>query len=138
MSNLAKNLVENMSDEEKIQVRNWAKSAYVIRNDESISSIQKIKQLMQLTSREKLLGSFFKKLGKIIKKHSWDERALAGKLALSGLVIGATISGTKMAGIATAGLGVGIPVYILTSAGGAFLGTIIQETSNTIKKNKKK
>ena len=48
-------------------------------------------------------------------------------MALAGLTIGAAVGGSKMAGIATAGMGIGVPIYVLSSAGGALLGTIIQE-----------
>ena len=40
------------------------------------------------------------------------------------------ISGSSWAGIATAGRGIGVPVFLLTSAEGALLGKIIEEIKN--------
>ena len=35
-----------------------------------------------------------------------------------------------MAGVASSSIGVGIPIFLLTSAGGPLLGTIIEELKN--------
>lgn len=48
-------------------------------------------------------------------------------------MLGLGVFGTEMAGIASAGIGVGVPVYLLTSAGGAFLGTLLEELKKSNK-----
>jgi len=57
-----------------------------------------------------------------------------GRLALSGLAIGVSAAGSKGAGIVALGTAIGVKLYLLTSAGGALLGTIIQEIERARKK----
>ena len=46
----------------------------------------------------------------LIKKYTWDERGWPARMALAGFSLGAAVGGTKMAGIASAGIGVGVPL----------------------------
>lgn len=128
MSNLAKNLFQELDKKDQEVVQSWAKEAYVIRNDETISKPEKIKKLIEITNRDKVVIKFLKQFALLIKKHGWDERNWPSRLALSGFLVGLGVSGTQWSGVASAGFGIGVPVYILTSAGGALLGTIINET----------
>lgn len=127
MSNLAKQLIEEMNEEEKRELRNWADDAYIIRNDSTLSNKEKLLKLTTITNKNKVALKFFKSFFKLIKKHTWDNRGWPARMALAGLTLGTAIAGTKMAGVASAGLGIGVPVYVLSSAGGALIGTIIQE-----------
>tara|TARA_R110000868_G_scaffold117600_11_gene312355 strand:- start:16018 stop:16413 length:396 start_codon:yes stop_codon:yes gene_type:complete len=127
MSNLAKKIIEGMPANDKRDLISWAQKAYVIRNDENITNIEKVKKLTTLTRKHKIAISFIKSTGLLAKKHAWDERGWPARLALAGLTTGVAIAGSKMAGIASAGMGVGVPIYLLSSAGGALLGTIIEE-----------
>ncbi|EPZ49623.1 hypothetical protein M902_0700 [Bacteriovorax sp. BAL6_X] len=127
MSNLAKKIVSNLTEEEQKELKSWADEAYVIRNSNDISRTEKIKRITKITIRSKVTSNVIVRFFRLLKKHSWDDRAWPARFALAGLTIGATVGGTKMAGVATAGIGVGIPIYILTSAGGALLGSIIEE-----------
>jgi hypothetical protein len=127
MSNLAKKIINEMSEEDQQTLRSWADEAYVIRNDENLTKSEKITKISTITNKNKITLKFFKSFFKLVKRHTWDERGWSARLALAGLTIGAAVAGTKMAGIATAGVGIGVPIYVLSSAGGALLGTIIQE-----------
>ena len=127
---IAKKLLDEFNDEEKLKIKSWAEEAYVIRNDDSKKKKDKIIEIQKITSKNKIVTKFFKALFKLIKKHTWDERGLAGRFALGGLTLGVAVSGSKMAGVASAGIGIGVPVYLLTTAGGALLGTIIDEIKN--------
>lgn len=138
MDNLAKNLISELSEAEKIAVKNWAQDAYIIRNDETLSKKERFLKLYQVTNREKILKTFFKSLFKFIKKHGWDERSLAGRFMLGGAFMGAVATTGKAAGIASSGFAFGVPVWILTSSGAAFLGTILEEFKRTKKEEDKK
>lgn len=127
MSNLAKKIINHLTEDEQKELKSWADEAYVIRNSNDISRTEKIKRITNITIKSKFTSNVIIRFFKLLKKYSWDDRAWAARLALAGLTIGATIGGTKMAGVATAGMGIGVPVYILTSAGGALLGSIIEE-----------
>lgn len=128
MSNLAKKLIEDMPQEDKNALRSWADDAYVIRNDNNLSKPEKLKKLALITKDNKVTIKFLQSVGKLIKKHTWDERKWPARMALVGLTLGGAVAGSKFAGVASAGMGVGVPVFLLSSAGGALLGTIIQET----------
>lgn len=127
MSNLAKKLINEMSEEDQEELRTWADEAYIIRNDESINKKEKLKRIKSITNESKVTIKFFKVFFKFIKKHTWDERGWPARMALIGLTVGTAASGSKMAGIASAGIGIAVPVYVLSSAGGALIGTILQE-----------
>jgi hypothetical protein len=129
MSNLALKVLEEFNEEEKIVIKSWAEDAIVIRNDNNLSKKEKIKKISQITNNNKIILKLIKGMAKFIKRHSWDERGWPARFALGGLTIGAAAGGTKAAGIATMGAGIGVPIIALTSAGGALLGTIVEELS---------
>jgi hypothetical protein len=129
MSNLAKNILREFNEDERIQIRSWAESAIIIRNNHELTSKEKITAMGKITNKNKIILKFIKATAKLLKRHSWDERGWPARLALGGLTLGAAIGGSKAAGIATMGAGMGVKIYILTSAGGALLGTIVEELS---------
>lgn len=135
MSNLAKKILETYSEEEKIHIKSWAESALVIRNDQSLTKTEKLKKLSNLPIKEAVQG-FLSGLYKNIKRYGWDERSIPARGALIGLSPLAIV-GTKWAGIAASGSAIAVPVVLLTSAGGALLGTIIKEINDSTKNNKR-
>lgn len=60
MSNLAKKVLENFSEEDRNIIQSWAESAVVIKSDESLNQPQKLKKLYEISSREKVIKRFFK------------------------------------------------------------------------------
>ncbi len=127
MSNLALKVLAEFSDEDKVKIKSWAEEAYIIRNDSSLTKKEKLNKISSITNKNKIVFKFLRSLVCLIKRNTWDERGWPGRLALGGFALGVITSGSKMAGIASAGIGVGLPIYLLTSAGGALLGTIIEE-----------
>lgn len=128
MSNLARDLFQELEKKDQEIVKSWAEEARVIRNDETLSKKEKIKHLFEITNKNKIVFKFLNQVVLLFKKHGWDQRNWASRLALSGFFVGIGVAGSKSAGIASLGMAIGVPVYILTSAGGALLGTIINET----------
>jgi hypothetical protein len=127
MSNLVRRILEEFNDEEKKQIKSWAENAYIIKNDFNLTNIQKIRKLHDTSTKNKIVQKFFKSVALNAKKYGWDERSIPARFAMSGALIGVTVAGASFAGIASAGFGIGVPFFILTSAGGALLGTILQE-----------
>jgi hypothetical protein len=134
MSNLAEDILKGFSDEERLEIKSWAEKAIVIRNDESLNQIQKVKKLYEESWRSSVITKFLKAFLQFIKKHGWDERSMPARITMSGAALGFVTMGTKLAGIASAGIGVGLPFFVLTGAGGALLGVIIQEATKGQKK----
>ncbi len=133
MSNLAKKILENFSQEDKEVIKSWAESAIVIKNDGSLSQQQKVKKLYELSSKGDVIKRFLKGSFNLIKKEGWDKRSLPARLAILGGSVGVVVGGSQMVGIASAGIGIGMPLFLLTSAGGAFLGVIIKEVQESKK-----
>lgn len=59
----------------------------------------------------------------------WDERGTKGRLSLIGVGIGATVFGGHGAGIAALGTAIGVPLWVVLGAGGAFTGMLVEELS---------
>ena len=127
MGNLAQKIIEELTDEERKTAYNWAKDAKVIVNNPELNQIEKLKELHAINKKYKSIDKFLKGLYRIIKTHCWDNRGWAARLGIVGLSLGGIVSGSSFAGIATAGWGIGLPIFLLTTAGGTFLGTIIDE-----------
>ena len=127
MSNPVRKITQEMPKEDRKILGFWAEEAQRIRNDETISKKEKIKKLIVVTNKSKIPIKFLKFFFKILKKNSWDDRGWPARMAFMGFIPGVAIFGSKMAGLATAGMGIGIPIYLLSAAGGALLGTIIEE-----------
>ncbi len=119
-----------MSEEDQKELRSWADKAYIIRNHKSINKKEKLKRLKSITKESKVTIKFFKAFFKFIKMHTWDESGWPARMAQVGLTVGTAVSGTKMAVIASAGIGIAAPIYVLSSAGEALIGTILQEIKN--------
>ena len=66
-------------------------------------------------------------LGSEIKRVSWDQRGLAERMALSAAAVAALIFSGQGAGIAALGGAIGVPLWVVFGAGGAFAGVIIDE-----------
>lgn len=137
MSNLASSILKEFTEAERQEIKSWAETAIVIRNDESLNQVQKVKRLYEESWKSNVITKFLKACLKLIKKHGWDERSMPAKLALSGVTFGVATMGTKFAGVASAGFGIGVPFFVLTGAGGALLGVILKEIDEAQNKNKK-
>ncbi len=134
MSNLAETLLEEFNEEERKEIKCWAENAFVIRNDSNLSSKLKIQKLYEISWRSSIITKFLKAAFRVIKKNGWVERSLTAKMAISGAVLGLATVGSNFVGIASAGIGLSMPFFVLTSAGGALLGTIIEEVNKSQKK----
>ena len=124
---LARKLIQELNENDKKVIKSWADDAFIIHQDLSLSRIEKLKKYRSLENSNTIIKNFYKSIFLISKKQLWDKRSIPGRFAITGLILGTTISGGSMAGIATAGSGIGVPIFLLTTAGGALLGTIVKE-----------
>ncbi|WP_452233054.1 hypothetical protein [Lacinutrix sp. MEBiC02595] len=124
-------IVEKLNTSEKEEILAWAKNVKEIQNDKNLNVKDKIKSLKELDNKTAFIS-----LGKIIKtktKKSWKNASWAKRLGVigaSGALL--TVSGSG-AGIAALGGAIGLPLFLVTAAGGTLIGTLIDELS----KNKK-
>jgi hypothetical protein len=66
-------------------------------------------------------------IAKSLKTAAWDKRGLPARLALSAAIAGVLFFGGQGAGIAALGSAIGLPLWVVFGAGGAFLGVLYEE-----------
>ncbi len=118
--------LEQASAEEITVLRSWANQLLAIR-DASISPLEKAKKAILITAASGAIRPFISFLGSEIKRIGWDERGLSARLALSAAASCALVFSGQGAGIAALGGAIGVPLWIVFGAGGAFAGVIIEE-----------
>ena len=118
------------------EVLDLAEKIKLVQDNKTASKEEKKKELKTLIAQHK--KAFWKMFLMFLKKKLWDERSWSARLALIGLSVGAGVTSGAKVGLATMGFGIGIYAWLLTAAGGAFIGMIIDELKKEKEKNKKK
>ncbi|MDE0518565.1 MAG: hypothetical protein OXH36_03285 [Bdellovibrionales bacterium] len=123
---------EKYTDEQLKETLNIAQKIKVVQNDEVLTKKQKKQKIRQLVKKNKKL--FLKMVFIFLKRKLWTERSWAIRLALIAIIPGVIKGGSV--GLATMGIGVGIPMFLITSFGGAFIGMVIDEIKRELKRKK--
>lgn len=123
---LAVTVVNQASAQERRILLDWAKQLVAIR-DGHLSTPDKAKAAIKATIESKAILPFLKVLGTEIKRLGWDERGFAARMGIGAAAVALFLPGKGAAGIAALGGAVGVPLWIVFGAGGAFAGVIIQE-----------
>lgn len=118
--------IRHLSPEDRKLVLVWSEEIKKIRDDQSLSKAQKVKKVYKVKT-SKVVIRFLKILFKTLKINLWDKRSWPFRLTVGGFALGVSVAGNEAAGIAALGSAIGIKLYLLTAAGGALLGTIIEE-----------
>jgi hypothetical protein len=99
--------------------------------ESSLPAKRKAKDALTLTAESKVIWPAAKMIGSEAKRLAWNERGTTSRFGLIGVAIGATIFGGRGAGIAALGTAIGVPLWVVLGAGGAFAGMLIEELSPT-------
>ena len=129
----ASSYLDQATIEEKKVLLNWAQQLIAIR-DTDLSPRDKAEKAILLTLKSGAINPFITFLAGEIKRLGWDERGLPERLALSAAAAAALVFGGQGAGIAALGGAIGVPLWIVFGAGGAFAGVIIDEAKRRIDK----
>ena len=125
--------LEKLDDIEKQNVLNWAVEVRKIQQNNKLSSKEKIYDLKNLNNKQ-----VFKNVISIVLNYSksyWKKANWAQKIGIIGLTGGLIVAGASGgAGIAALGGAIGLPLFLVTTAGGTFIGTIIDSLN---KKNRR-
>src|SRR5262249_21011647 len=89
----------------------------------------KVKKILHLTHAHIDLLPIIKELATGLKRVGWDDRGWAARLALSASAYSLIAFGGSGAGIAAFGGAIGLPLWIVFGASGAFAGMMIDELS---------
>lgn len=123
---LAITVIEQASIFERQILLNWAEQLVAIR-DSNLSPMEKAKASISATVESKAIWQFLNVIGRELKRLGWDERGFAARIGLSAAALALLIPGKGAAGIAALGGAIGVPLWVVFGAGGAFVGVIIQE-----------
>ncbi len=118
--------VHNLSDEQKRQLLAWSKKALAIRESPAITKVEKAKRIASIKNAD-LIRIFVARLSEKFKDKIWTNQSWARRLGFAGLATGGLTFGGTAVGIATMGAGIGVPLMVLTAAGGVILGAAIDE-----------
>lgn len=125
--------LEKLNDTEKQNVLNWAVEVKKIQQNNKLTTKEKIYDLKNLNNKQA-----FKNVISIALNYSksyWKKVNWAQRIGIIGLTSGLIIAGASGgAGIAALGGAIGLPLFLVTTAGGTFIGTIIDSLN---KKNEK-
>ena len=119
------------SIEEQKALLAWARGLQEIKNS-NLESLEKAKKAIMLTVNSGTIQPFLGYLGAEIKRVGWDERGLPERMALSAAAVGALLFSGQGAGIAALGGAIGVPLWVVFGAGGAFIGVLINEVQRRI------
>ena len=125
--------LEKLNDREKQNVLNWAVEVKKIQQNNKLTTKEKIYDLKNLNNKQA-----FKNVISIALNYSksyWKKANWAQRIGIIGLTSGLIVAGASGgAGIAALGGAIGLPLFLVTTAGGTFIGTIIDSLN---KKNGK-
>jgi hypothetical protein len=136
----AKVFVESATKEEQVILLSWAYELDEISKSD-LSVFEKKRRALKATVSKKAMIPILKGIrknlnlvGKASKRIMWDERSLGAKITIVAVTIGTLGLSGEAAGI-TLGRAVGVPLWLVITAGGSLLALIIQELESTLHRN---
>ena len=138
---LARQVVAELGREERLALYGWAQELLAIRSARASRTRKALAAIRATTRRDTIVAlvrqmrTRIQKAGYKSKRLLWDDRNWPTRLALSGVTMGLVAGGPGAgAGVAALGGAIGVPLWILTAAGGAFLGTLVEELKPLLSK----
>lgn len=123
---LAVKIAAAAKPEEKEAIALWIDGLLAIRAANS-TSVNKARQAIRLTAANRVAVSMARMIARETKRVAWDDRGVKAKLGLSGAAAGIILLGGQSAGIAALGTAIGVPLWVVIGAGGAFVGMLYEE-----------
>ena len=123
---LAVRLANEADEPERQLLLNWAHQLIAIR-DSNLSAFEKAQKAITATVESKAIIPFVNTVGREIKRLGWDERGWSGRIGFFAAAFAAILLPGTGAGIAALGGAIGVPLWVVFGAGGAFAGVLIDE-----------
>jgi hypothetical protein len=119
--------VEKLSPIAQKELKEWAEIIQIIQN-EKIAKPKKIIKIIEVSRKSsfKHIWWFVTRLG----KHYWKTSSWSIRFFILAIPASIVVFGNKKIGIATSGFGIGVPVFLLTSAGITFIGVLLDVLNN--------
>ena len=102
-------------------------ASLVLLKEQDLPAQTKVLDSIDLTADRQVLGVLTKGSGRLLAKHAWKDRSWAARIGLSAAAIASILTAGQGAGIALLGTAVGVPLWIVFGAGGAFAGELLDE-----------
>ncbi len=136
---VARQWTSGLSDRERLELHRWAQELLDVRNSDAPLH-RKVQAALRATAHAEVarplvmqFGRQARELGLRSKELLWDERSWAARIGLLGVSAGAGAFGAQGAGIAALGGAIGVPLWLVIGAGGAFLGALVDELGRVAK-----
>jgi len=123
---LAVTVAQSAESDQRDALSNWIRGLLEIR-DANLPSRHRAQAAIKLTLASNVVWPIVKIIGRETKRLAWDDRGLKSRFGLGGLAIGMTFFGGQGAGIAALGTAIGVPLWVVFGAGGAFAGMLLDE-----------
>jgi len=140
---LAREIVADLDLDQKMALMSWAQELVAIRSAD-VSLPRRAAAAVKASMRRETVAVLLKRIqgsatkaGVRAKVLLWDNRNWATRVALGGVGAGLAVGGAEAgAGIAALGSAIGVPLWLVTASGGAFLGALIDELAPMMPKGR--
>ena len=95
--------------------------------ESNLPTLEKAKNAISFTTGNSVVATSAKLIGREIKRVGWDDRSLTARLGMGAAATGVALFGGQGAGVAALGTAVGVPLWVIFGAGGAFMGVLYEE-----------
>ena len=130
---LAREVVSEIDEKDRAAVLTWARQLLAIR-DTKTGRLRRMAAAVRVSANRSVLTSVIRRMHGQLRKAGyrgkqllWDDRNWAARFALSGVAAGVAVGGGANAGLAALGSAIGVPLWLVTASGGAFLGALVDE-----------
>ena len=104
-------------------------ASLILLKQTDLPSQTKVLDSIDLTADAKVLGVLTKGSGRLLAKHAWKDRSWPARIGVSAAAIASILTAGQGAGIALLGTAVGVPLWIVFGAGGAFASELVDEVA---------
>lgn len=123
--------VEKIDDVQKQQLVVLFQRLLELR-EASMSPVRKMRAVLtDVQNRKAAVAILHHSFGQL-KDLAWDDRTWATRLGLSVAITTTVATGGQSAGIAMLGTAIGVPLWVVFGAGGAFAGAMIEELKRSL------
>jgi hypothetical protein len=123
---LAVRVATQLNPEDRPVLKAYAEDLLAIRESDS-SVARKAMDALDRTVNRELMRVFTTTAAKSLVKVAWQDRTWAARLGLSAAAVAAATTAGQGAGIAAFGSAIGVPLWVVLGAGGAFAGVLVDE-----------
>lgn len=95
--------------------------------ESNVPALQKAKEAISSTVSSAVVVATAKVIAREMKRLTWDDRSLPARLGMGAAATGVALFGGQAAGVAALGTAIGVPLWVVFGAGGAFMGVLYEE-----------